>query len=108
MVFYNNMGSFDTMREIYTCTMFSSFWCLLLCSYTISMTRALGLSSIFAASSARPPPQYWIEGHMKTGWRTFFANALLWAAILAIKIVFDYFVIIQPLVGPVRDLELSI
>ena len=32
----------------------------------------------------------------------FAANAALWAVILAVKGVFDYFVIIRPLVEPVR------
>ena len=37
--------------------------------YTISLTAALRLPRAFTASSARPPAEYWLEGHMKTGAR---------------------------------------
>jgi len=45
-------------------------------------------------------------GLAAAGWRVFAANAALWAVILAVKGVFDYFVIIRPLVEPVRAARL--
>lgn len=42
-------------------------------------------------------------------WRRFLVNTLLWVLVLLVKVLFDFFVVLQPLgTGPVRKLLLPL
>ncbi len=69
--------------------------------YSISLTHALRLPRLFTSSSARPAAGYWLDGNMRIGGRQFWLLVAFWTQTFAIKAVFDYFVIIKPLVEPV-------
>ena len=61
--------------------------------YTVSLTSALRLPRFFASHSARPRPTYWMCGDLGIGWAHYSLLSLFWIIALAIKGVFDYFVL---------------
>ncbi|EFJ48653.1 hypothetical protein VOLCADRAFT_90840 [Volvox carteri f. nagariensis] len=70
--------------------------------YAISLSEALGLPEYFQNWSSRPRPRTWMYADMHIKWKNFFVNVFFWLLVFALKIPFDYFVIHQPLVKPLR------
>lgn len=52
---------------------------------------------IHSAHSARPRATHWVDGPLAIGWGVFFVQSFFWGAVLCIKVLFDYFVIIKPI-----------
>lgn len=44
-----------------------------------------------------------MQGRMRMKYKLFFLNALFWIIVFAMKIPFDYYIICQPSVLPVRQ-----
>lgn len=70
--------------------------------YTVSFTHALRLPAFFRASSCRPAATYWMAKDMSIGWRDWTLTVLFWVQTLTLKVVFDYFVILKPMRGPIQ------
>ncbi|KAJ9527498.1 hypothetical protein QJQ45_025772 [Haematococcus lacustris] len=70
--------------------------------YSVSLTSMLRLPRVFAASSARPAASYWLDGSLSIGWKQSGLLLGFWLQVAATKIAFDYFVIVRPMVGPIR------
>lgn len=74
-----------------------------LCRYVISLTEVLHLPRLFgSAQSSRARTSSCLRGDLSVGWGVFLMNGLMWVAVFAVKICFEFYLIAKPLVGPVR------
>ncbi|GAX79705.1 hypothetical protein CEUSTIGMA_g7146.t1 [Chlamydomonas eustigma] len=68
---------------------------------TLSLSALCHLPRIFTSFSTQPPSTCWLEGDVSIGWTHHFMLSLFWILCIALKAVFDYFVLWKPSVQPV-------